>query len=228
MAEGFALKAAVRERTGKGAARALRREGLIPAVIYGNNEPPVAIALPHKEMSLALYAGGFLTNVWTLDVDGQPVQALARDFQREPLKDRLVHVDFLRVDAKSRVTVDVPLSFVGEEESPGLEEGGVLSIIQHNVSLIAPATRIPNVLEVSVAGKQMGDTLTSDDLSLPADVEYAMHDYEAFPIASITAPVEEVPEEDPEAPDAPEVEGEEPAEGEAAEGESATDDETES
>jgi len=221
MAEGFALKAAVRERTGKGAARALRRDGLIPAVIYGNNEPPVAIALPHKEMTLALYAGGFLTNVWTIDVDGKSVQALARDFQREPLKDRLVHVDFLRIDASSRVTVDVPLSYVGEEDSPGLSDGGVLNVLAHNVSVEAPATRIPHVLEVSLAGLEMGSTLTSDGIDLPADVKLAAHGDEAIPLATISAPVEESAEDDAEG------EGDAAAEGDAGEGEAAADGETE-
>jgi len=207
MAEGFALKADVRERTGKGAARALRREGLIPAVIYGNNEPPMAIAVSQKEMTLALYAGGFLTNVWTIDVGGKKVEALARDYQREPLKDRLVHIDFLRVSAKSRVTVDVPLHFVGEDDSPGLKEGGVLSIAEHTISVEAPATAIPDALEVSVAGREVGATILTTDVVLPARVDLAGHHGEPFPIASIMAPASE-PVEDEE-PDGAEPEAEE-------------------
>ena len=129
MAEGFALKADVRERTGKGAARALRRNGQIPAVIYGNNEPPVAIAIPAKETTLALYAGGFKTNIWKLNIGGQSVQVLARDYQREPVKDRLVHVDFLRVSARTRVAVDVPLVLVGEDESPAVAAGATPTML---------------------------------------------------------------------------------------------------
>ena len=196
MAEGFALKADVRERTGKGAARALRRNGLIPAVIYGNKEPPVAIAIPRKEMTLALYAGGFLTNVWTIDVGGKSVQVLARDYQREPVKDILTHVDFLRVTARSRVTVDVPVAIVGESEAPGLVEGGVLNLLSFTVSVEAGATRIPDSIEVSVAGLEIGSTITSEDVTLPPEVTFVAE--EAFPIATITAPVAEEPEEEPE------------------------------
>ncbi|MEM8853448.1 MAG: 50S ribosomal protein L25/general stress protein Ctc [Pseudomonadota bacterium] len=194
MAEGFALKAEVRERTGKGAARALRRTGFIPAVIYGNNEPPTPIAIPFKEMTFALHRGGFLTNVWDIDVGGKTHQALARDYQRDPVKDTLVHVDFLRVDAKSRVTVDVPLSFVGEDESPGLVSGGVLNVVSHTVPLECPATAIPDNIEVSVAGLEVGATITSDDLVLTGDVAIAGQG-EAFPVATIAAPVAEVEEE---------------------------------
>ncbi len=195
MADGFALKAAVRERTGKGAARALRREGLIPAVIYGDNEPPVAIAVSLKDMTLALHGGGFLTNVWSIDVGGKKVQALARDYQREPVKDILVHVDFLRVSARSRVSVDVPLHFVGEDDSPGLKEGGVLSVAEHTISVEAPATNIPHSLSVSVAGLEMGGTLFTTDVELPADVTLAGHHGEPFAIASITRPVSDADEE---------------------------------
>lgn len=211
MAEGFALKAAVRERTGKGAARALRRDGLIPAVIYGNNQPPIAIAVPWKEMTIALYAGGFKTHVWSIDVDGQTVQALARDYQREPVKDRLLHVDFLRVSARSRVTVDVPVHFTGESESPGLKRGGVLNIVSHTVSLECAATAIPEHIEVSVAGLDVGDAVMSSDVSLPAGVNYT-HE-EAFIVVTIAAPTvepeaEETAEEETELPEAaPDAEG---------------------
>ena len=217
MADGFALKAAVRERTGKGAARALRREGLIPAVIYGDNEPPVAIAVSFKDMTLALHGGGFLTNVWSIDVDGKKVQALARDYQREPVKDSLVHIDFLRVSARSRVTVDVPVHFVDEDDSPGLKDGGVLSVAEHTIAIEAPATQIPDSLSVSVAGLEMGSTIFTTDVKLPANVVLAGHHGEPFPIASITPPVGDADEEaeDVDAGDV-EVVGEEAADGEDA------------
>ncbi len=199
MAEGFELKADVRERTGKGAARALRRTEMIPAVIYGNNEPPLAIAIPWKQTNLALYAGGFKTHVWTIDVGGKKVQALARDYQRDPVKERLVHVDFLRVTARSRVNVDVPVSFVGEEESPGIsQQDGVLNVVSHSVSVEAGATTIPESIEVSLAGLEIGATIMSDQLTLPSGVNFTAE--EAFTIATITPPVEEVVEDEPEEP----------------------------
>ena len=196
MASGFALKAAVRERTGKGAARALRRTDMIPAVIYGNNEPPIAIAVPWKEMTIALYAGGFKTHIWSIDVGGKTIQALARDYQREPVKDRLMHIDFLRVTSRSRVTVDVPVHVLGEDESPGLRAGGVMNLIAHTVSVEAPAARIPGFVEISVAGLEVGSIVTSEDVTLPADVVFALDD--PFPIAAVAAPMAEEVEEEPE------------------------------
>lgn len=198
MAEGFALKAAVRERTGKGAARALRRDGLIPAVIYGNNQPPIAIAVPWKEMTMALYAGGFKTHVWSIDVDGQTIQALARDYQREVVKDRLIHVDFLRVSPRSRVTVDVPVHFTDEHDSPGLRNGGVLTVVAHTIPVECSATAIPEHIEVSLKDRAIGDTIHSSSVPLPAGANFA-HDEDVI-IATISAPrVEVEPETEDEA-----------------------------
>jgi len=219
MAEGFQLKAAVRERTGKGAARALRRTGMIPAVIYGDNKPPIPIAVPYKQVSLALHGGGFLTNTWDIDVDGRKVQVLARDYQLEPVKDFIEHVDFLRVTARSRVSVDVAVAIVGEDESPGVAQDGVVNLVSHTVTVEAPATRIPDTIEVSVAGLEIGDTVQSSDVPLPADVRFVAE--EAFPVATITAPVAEEPvepaEDAVEEPEAGEG-GEETAGGEQASG----------
>ncbi|MEM0906572.1 MAG: 50S ribosomal protein L25/general stress protein Ctc [Pseudomonadota bacterium] len=170
MAKGFALNAAVRERTGKGAARALRREGLIPAVIYGNKEPPVAISIPLKETTLALYAGGFLTNLWTIDVDGKTVRALARDYQREPVKDRLVHVDFLRVSEALRVTVDVAVELTDVDTCPGLKAGGVLENVAPTITVEARAVAIPESIKVSLASLEIGHAITAADVALPDDV----------------------------------------------------------
>ena len=221
MAEGFELKADVRERTGKGAARALRRTDMIPAVIYGNNEPPLAIAIPWKSTTLALYAGGFKTHVWTIDVGGKKIQALARDYQRDPVKERLLHVDFLRVTARSRVTVDVPVAFVGEDECPALtQQDGVLNVVSHSVSVEAGATAIPEHIEVSLAGLEIRATIMSDQLTLPSGVNFTSD--EAFVVATITAPVaEEVEEEAPEADEVPTTEQDADAgEGDAESGES--------
>lgn len=187
MAEGYALAASVRKRTGKGAARALRRDGLIPAVIYGNKEAPVAISIPEKEVTLALYAGGFLTNVWTLDVDGKPVKALARDYQREPVKDRLVHVDFLRVSASSRVTVDVPVTIVGEDKSPGVSAGGIVNLAEHTLSVEAPAAGIPDKFEIDISELEAGQAITATDVKLPEGVVLAGASDEPVTLVSIIA-----------------------------------------
>ena len=194
MAEGFELQASARERVGKGAARALRREGMIPAVIYGNKEAPLPIAIPLKETSHRLHAGGFLTNIWTIDVDGKQVRVLARDYQLEPVKDFLVHVDFLRVTRSTRVAVDVPVTFVNEDQSPGLIRGGVLNVVRHTIELECPADAIPNSIEVDVAGLDINDSAHISGVTLPAGIEPTIRDRD-FAIATISAPVEEIVEE---------------------------------
>lgn len=204
MAEGYELTASLRERTGKGAARATRRTDMIPAVIYGNDEPAVAIAVPWKQVSMALYAGGFKTHVWTIDVGGRKIQALAKDYQRDPVKDKILHLDFLRVTSRSRVTVAVPVHFTAEDEAPGLKaDGGVLNIVAHSVEVEAPATRIPEAFEVSLAGLAIGDSVMSDTLALPDGVTLMAH--ESFVVAMIARPMAEEPEEIPEAPEAVDV-----------------------
>jgi len=218
MAEGFQLKADVRERTGKGAARALRREGKIPAVIYGDNKPPIPIVVLQKPVSLALYGGGFKTNTWEIEVGGEKITALARDYQLEPVKDKLIHVDFLRVSARSRVAVDVPVQIVGEDDCPGLkEQDGVLELLSFTVNVEAPATRIPDAIEVSVAGLAVGATIQSSDIQLPTGVQWTTED--SFPIATITAPtLAPADEEADEEASAEEGAAEAAAEGETSEG----------
>lgn len=194
MSEGFMLQASVRQRVGKGAARQLRREGLIPAVIYGNKQAPLPIAIPYKEAFVQLHAGGFLTNVWTIDVDGSKVRVLARDYQLEPVKDFLVHVDFLRVTADTRVTVEVPLTVINEDASPGVRQGGVLSLVEFTLAVEAPADAIPDRIELDATGLETGATVTLADLSLPEGT-HAVGEPDT-PVATLTAPTEMEEEEE--------------------------------
>ena len=121
----YELSATVREKVGKGAARSVRRQGMTPAVIYGGNKPPIAISLPARELSLKILGGGFYTTVATIDVGGEKIQALPRDYQLDPVSDKPVHVDFLRVTPESTVTIDVPVQFINDTPSPGVKRGGV-------------------------------------------------------------------------------------------------------
>ena len=218
MAEGFELRATRRERVGKGAARALRREGMVPAVIYGGKQPPVPIAIPYKETNLRLHAGGFLTNIFTIDVEGQKIKALARDYQLEPVRDFLWHVDFLRVTETTRATVDVPVHFVNEDASPALRDGAVLQVVSHTVPLDCPAGAIPDVIEVDLSGLETGATVHASELELPANVELGTG-AEELTIATITAPraMTEAQAEQAEAEAV--AEGEAQPEAEAGEGE---------
>lgn len=187
MAQTYELSATSRDRVGKGSARALRRDGKIPAVIYGDNKPPLSIALPAKETTLQLHAGGFLTHLANIDVDGEKVQVIARDYQLDPVRDTLVHVDFLRISAKSRITVEVPVHFENEEASPGIKRGGVLNVVRYHVELEAPATAIPEAITVDLTGLDIGDSVHISAIKLPDGVNPTITDRD-FTIASVAAP----------------------------------------
>lgn len=187
MAQTYELQATSRDRVGKGSARALRRDGKIPAVIYGDNKPPITIALALKETTLQLNTGGFLTQVATLDVDGDKMQVIARDYQLDPVRDFLLHVDFLRISAKSRVSVEIPVNFINEEECPGIKRGGVLNIVRHAVEVEAPATQIPESIIVDLTGHSIGDSIHISAVTLPEGVTPKITDRD-FTIATIAAP----------------------------------------
>ena len=144
MSETYELKAEARERVGKGSARQLRRNGFIPAVIYGDKQPPMPIALPYKDVTLKIYAGGFMTTIATIDVGGKKVRVLPKDYQLDPVRDFTVHVDFLRISKDTKVTVEVPVHFENEDRSPGIRRGGVLNIVRHAVEVHCPADAIPD------------------------------------------------------------------------------------
>jgi large subunit ribosomal protein L25 len=164
------IQASARAQVGKGAARAVRRQGLTPAVIYGAGEAPQAIALDANKTRQMIYAGHFLTTLFEVDVDGKKTRVIPRDYQLDPVKDFPIHVDFLRVAAGQTIKVEVPLHVVGQEQSPGLKNGGALQIVEHSLEVEVAPESIPEFIEVSVAGLAVGDTLHVDALKLPAGV----------------------------------------------------------
>lgn len=187
MANSYELKAQVRERAGKGAARAARREGLVPAVIYGDKKPAVSINLPVKETTMTLHKGGFLSHIGTIDLDGEKVSVIAKDFQLHPVKDTLMHVDFLRVAADATLTVDIPVKFLNEETSPGLKRGGVLNIVRHTVEMTVPANAIPEAIEVDLAAADLGSSQHISAVKLPEGCAPTITDRD-FTISTIAAP----------------------------------------
>lgn len=187
MAAATELKAQARDRVGKGAARELRRQGLVPAVIYGDKKPPVTVSITYKDAMKRIYAGGFLSHVITLDVDGEKHTVIPRDYQLDPVKDFAIHVDFLRIGAGSRLNVEVHVHFTNEEASPGLKRGGVLNIVQHTVELSCPADAIPEEITVDLTGKDIGDSIHISAIALPAGVTPTIKDRD-FTIATIVAP----------------------------------------
>src|SRR5436305_15190083 len=147
MGASYELSATVREKVGKGAARSVRRQGLVPAVIYGGKQPPIAINLPDREMYFKIHGGGFFTTLATIDVAGEKIRAIPRDYQLAPITDPPLHVDFLRVIAGSRLTVDVPVQFINEGAAPGIRRGGVLNVVRHRISVDCLADQIPEKIE---------------------------------------------------------------------------------
>ena len=182
--ETYELKAQLRDRTGKGASREYRRNAMVPAVIYGDKKEPLPIALPFKELSLRLNAGGFMTTLATIDVNGEKHQVLPKDFQVDPVREFITHVDFLRISASSRVTVAIPVHFLNEEACPGLKRGGVLNIVRHEVELEVPATAIPDAIEIDLTGREIGDSIHISHVKLPEGAKPTITDRD-FTIATI-------------------------------------------
>lgn len=180
------IKAEARDRAGKGAARALRRENKIPAVIYGAKQAPVGISLDAKQTTLLLHAGGFLTTIFEIEVGGKKERAIPRDYQVDPVKDTLIHVDFLRVSKDSVVHVQVPVHFVNDDKCPGLKAGGVLNIVEHTIDLTVPAEKIPEFIEVDLAGLSIGDSIHISAVKLPNDTKPTSR--EDFTVATIAPP----------------------------------------
>ena len=183
----YELKAEARERVGKGSARELRRNGLIPAVIYGDKQAPISISLNTNEVTKRIHAGGFMTTVATIEVNGEKIRVLPKDYQLDPVRDFTMHVDFLRVTANSTVSVEVPVHFVNQEKAPGIKVGGVLNIVRHEVELNCPANDIPEFITVDLEGHKIGDSLHISHVKLPAGVTPVITDRD-FTIATIVAP----------------------------------------
>jgi len=186
MAESYELAASSRGQTGKGGARAARREVLIPGVIYGGSDAPVAISLNHQDVSRRIFGGGFLTTVATVNVDGTKVRVLPRDYQLDPVKDRPMHVDFMRVIAGSKITLEVPVKFVNEVFSPGIKRGGVLNIVRHTIRVSCPAEAIPENIVCDLTGLDINDSLHISAVSLPEGVRPTIG--RNFTVATIAAP----------------------------------------
>ena len=188
MAEVDIFDCEVRQRTGTGGARAVRREGWVPGVLYSGGDP-VAIKLKFNQVNNAYQAGRMNARLAKIDVVGEDGQqpVIARDVQIDPVMGFPVHVDLMRVDENTRIDVEVPVRFANEEESPGLKRGGVLNVVRYAVEVYAPATAIPEYFELDVTGLDIGDTLTISNVSLPDGVEPTITDRD-FTIATIAAP----------------------------------------
>jgi large subunit ribosomal protein L25 len=161
------IKAVARNRAGKGAARAVRRQGQVPAVIYGGGQAAEAIALDFNQTKQLIFAGHFLTTIFEIDVNGKKTRAIPRDYQLDPVRDFPVHVDFLRLSKGQAIKVVVPVHVVGQEKCPGVKRGGTLQIVEHSVELLVPSDSIPDFIEASVADLDIGSSVHLSDIKLP-------------------------------------------------------------
>ena len=187
MSDTLTLPAETRERAGKGASRALRREGRVPAVIYGGNEEPVAIHVEEKLLIKQLGTGHFFNSIVEVEVGGKTVRTLPKDVAFHPVSDRPLHADFLRLSANATIHVNVPVVFANEEASPGLKRGGVLNIVRHELELICQADKIPDEIAIDVTGLEVGASIHISHVKLPAGSKSAITDRD-FTIATIVAP----------------------------------------
>lgn len=164
------LKATVRPGSGKGAARAVRRAGLVPGVIYGDNKPPVAISLDHAELKQRIYAGRFLTTLYEINIDGTKHRVIPRDFQLDPVKDTPIHVDFLRLGVGATIRVRVPIHVKNAETAPGVKRGGTVNIVTHTLEVRCPADAIPDAFEVDIGDLEISHSKHLGDINVPEGV----------------------------------------------------------
>ena len=210
MSDEVTIEAMPREPRGKGGARALRREGRTPAIVYGGGGEPLSVSLDYNVLERELGRRGFFARLYDLRVNGDVIRVLPRDVQIDPVSDAPIHIDFIRYVAGSTLAVSVEVRFEGQEESEGLKRGGVLNIVRHEVELLCPLDAIPEYLVADVAGSEIGDSIHISHIDLPEGVTPTITDRD-FTVATIAAPtiiVEPVDEEEGEEGDEEEIDAE--------------------
>jgi large subunit ribosomal protein L25 len=187
MSEITTLVALPRDRAGKGVARATRRQGRVPGVIYGGKEPPVQISLEKTDIARKVHSAAFFTHLFDIAVGSDTHRVLPRDVQLHPLNEQPVHIDFLRVSKDATIEVAVPVQFVNQEASPGLKRGGVLNVVRHEVDLVCPAEAIPDHITIDLTGFDVGDSIHISHVKLPEGVTSSITDRD-FTIATVASP----------------------------------------
>lgn len=202
MAESITLKAEARTKSSKGAVRSIRTSGRVPAVIYGDKQSPELISINYKEVHALYMKGTFLSHTLDIEIGGKKEHVIPRDIQFEPVRDFIIHVDFLRLGKNATVTVEVPVHFHNHEASPGIKAGGVLNIVRHEIELVCPADHIPEQIDVDLTGFEMGSSIHISAVKLAKDVKPVISDRD-FTIATISAPAAVVSAENEAAAAAP-------------------------
>ena len=181
------IAAELRARSGTGAAREVRRNNLIPGVVYGANLENISISVSRDTLAREAGTAGFFSTLYRLKVADRDLDVVARDLQLHPVSDTILHVDFLAVTADSTIAVNIPVSFVNEEDCPGLRRGGVVNVVRHEIECNCPANAIPDIIEIDLSGLDIGDSVHISTVSLPADVAPTIDDRD-FTILTIAAP----------------------------------------
>ena len=176
-----------RDVVGKGSARAARRAGMIPGVVYGLGKDPISIAVDELALNRMINSGALYSQLYKLDVGGETLSVLARDLQVHPVTDRAMHIDFLRVDANAEIAVEIPVVFLNEDNCPGLTEGGILNVVRYSIEVSCRPDAIPEQIEVDLANAQVGDSLHISEVALPDGVTPTITDRD-FTIATIAQP----------------------------------------
>ncbi len=221
MAEIATMTAEPKEGTGKGTARAMRRAGRVPGIIYGGGAEPLMVSVDYRELVREIESGGFANRLYDVSVGGGKERVLPREIQLHPVSDAPMHVDFLRLSADSRISIMVPTVFIDDEESPGIKRGGVLNVVRHEIEFWCRADAIPETITISLAGMDIGDSVHIEEIDLPDGASPTITDRN-FTIATVAAPTVVIDEAaEAAAAEGEELEGEEGegAEGEAADGE---------
>jgi large subunit ribosomal protein L25 len=189
MVEKLKIAAQPRERAGKGAARATRRAGRVPGVIYGEKQPPQLIDLDPKELGIQIQKAGqsFFTRVFDVELGGKTVRTLPRDVQLHPVTDKPEHVDFMRVGEHTRIRVSIPVEFVNKDKSPGLKRGGVLNVVRHAIEVYCTVDNIPQIITVNLDGLDIGDSVHISAVKLPEGVKPTITTRD-FTVAAVAAP----------------------------------------
>ena len=195
MSDNTTISAEQRERVGKGSARAVRRAGRVPAVIYGDKKEPLGITLETREITKIVHQPGIFGRLLDIKVGKDSHTVLTRDIQFHPVSDNILHMDFLRVSGSAKVAVAVAVEFINEDDCPGIKIGGVLNVVRYEVELLCPATTIPEKITVDLSGLKIGDSVHISTIDLPDGVTPTITDRD-FTVATIASPGGGVKNED--------------------------------
>ncbi len=196
MSETFVFNAQKREKIGKGASRAARRNNLIPASVYGDHKDPESVLLNPKEVGSQIVRKSLYSNIYNVSINGNKVSALVRHVQLHPVTGVPMHVDFLRIGKNTITRMEIPVTFINQETCPGLKLGGILNIAAYSIEVECKPKEAPHAIEIDLQEAEIGTVIKIEDIKLPkrAKTYYP----EGFPIASIALPTEEVETEETE------------------------------